>query len=175
MALNRFVTVGRYNVNEEAVQSYIREGGAVADLLNDVARGVWTYSGTYIRAGLGGNRTRSGSHVRSGRLLKGLFWNRTRTEGPYRGSALAGSSAKHTFYFHDGTAGKGAGYITHPKMIVPINRRAAHTSLAFKGAGSEALAKNKKSTRRKDKVRGQSSKPFLEIGLAKSMAKQGLI
>lgn len=174
MALNKFLTVGRYDVSEEAVQSFIREGGAVADLLNNVAQGVWTYSGTYLRGGFGGNRT-GGNHVRSGRLLKGLFWNRTKTEGPYQGSALAGSRAKHTFYFHDGTAGKGAGFIAHPKMIVPINRRAAHTNLAFKGAGSEALAANKKSTRRKDKVRGQAAKPFLEIGLAKSMVKQRLI
>lgn len=161
----QFLTVGSLDVHEEAVQSYIRNGGAVSNLLNDIAQGTFRYSQRYVSKG----------HVRSGRLLRGLFWNRTKVEGPYQGSALAGSSARHTVHFHDGTASNGAGYIVHPKMIVPINRKAAHNNPAFKGAGSEALAANKKSTRRHDKVRGQVRKPFLVEGLALNLAKQRLM
>lgn len=157
------------NIHEEAVQSYIREGGEVADLLNDVARGTYHFGQRYIANG----------HVRSGRLLRGLFWNRSKLSGPLQGTARAGSSAKHTTYFHDGT-----GTINHPNMIVPKNRHAAHTSLAFKGAGAEQLAKWKGKTSKqkargkgvtfKNSVSGQRAKPFLTLGLAASLAKQGL-
>lgn len=157
------------NIHEEAVQSYIRPGGEVNDLLNDVARGVKTYSTGYIMDG----------HVRSGRLLRGLFWNRAKLTGPLTGVARAGSSAKHTTYFHDGT-----GRITHPRMIVPKNRNAAHTSLAFSGAGAEQLATWKGRTRKQqargkgvyflNSVAGQRAKPFLTRGLAVSLANQRL-
>lgn len=160
------------NIHEEAVQSYIREGGEVNDLLNDVAKGVKTYSVTYISAG----------HVRSGRLLRGLFWNRAKLTGPLQGVARAGSSARHTMWFHDGTGPLISG---HPHMIVPKNRRAAHTSLAFSGAGAEQLAKwgrrsgplqkSGKGVTRETVVRGQRAKPFLTEGLAASLASRGLV
>lgn len=165
---NLFFTVGRTDVNEAAVQSFIRDGGAVANLLNDVAQDTFQHG-----------RRVALRHARSKRLWGGIFWNRTKTTGPYTGSALAGSSAKHTRYFHDGTAGNGAGYISHPKMIVPINKRKAHTNPAFKGAGSQTMAENAsskwKGTKRKDKVKGQIRKPFLTEGLAVSLAKRGLV
>jgi hypothetical protein len=162
------------NIHEEAVQSYIRPGGEVNDLLNDVARDTKAYGAAYI----------SNGHIRSGRLLRGLFWNRAKLVGPLQGVARAGSSAKHTVWFHDGTAGKGLGYIRHPNMIVPKNRHAAHTSLAFKGAGAEQMAFWKSRTKAqqkrgrgftyKNQVRGQRAKPFLREGLAVSLAKHGL-
>lgn len=162
------------DIHEEAVQSHIREGGPVADLLNDVAQGTFHYSQRYI----------SNGHIRSGRLFRGLWWNRSKLTGPLQGVARAGSSAKHTTYFHDGTAGGGMGFITHKNMIIPKNRHAAHTNLAFKGAGAEQLAKWKGRSARqqtrgrgidfKNQVRGQHSKPFLRMGLAVSLAKQRL-
>lgn len=156
------------NIDGEAVQSHIREGGPVAELLNDVAKGVQLYSVDYISDG----------HVRSGRLLRGLWWNRSKLEGPLQGVARAGSSARHTVYFHDGTAGNGAGYIVSPNMIVP-KRRTPHTNPAFKGAGSQLLAQNAalkggKGVKRMSKVRGQRAKPFLEKGLAASLKSQRL-
>lgn len=175
----RFVPNAVVVIDDEAVQSYIREGGAVSNLMNDVAKGVKTYSVTYLNTGAGGNRS-GGNHVRSGRLRKGLFWNRTKTTGPWTGSALAGSSAKHTRYFHEGTKAE----ISHPNMIVPKNKRAPHTSLAFSGAGAEQLAiwagrtekqqARGKGVTRKSSVKGQWRKPFLDEGLAVSLAKQGL-
>lgn len=162
------------NIHEEAVQSYIREGGEVNKLLNDVAQGTFHHSQRYI----------SNGHTRSGRLFRGLFWNRAKLTGPLQGVARAGSSAKHTLYFHEGTAGNGAGYIVSKNMIVPRNRHAAHTNLAFKGAGAEQLAKwSKRSATQqergmgvkfKNQVRGQRAKPFLKEGLAVSLAKQRL-
>ena len=159
------------NIHEEAVQSYIREGGAVADLLNDVAKGTKAYSVAYITAG----------HVRSGRLLRSLFWNRSKLEGPLQGVARAGASAKHATYFHEGTGPWIAG---HPHMVVPKNRKAAHTNIAFSGAGAQKLAEwgsrslkqqaRGKGVFRADLVRGQRSKPFLTEGLAASMAAQRL-
>jgi hypothetical protein len=166
----KWIPITRTDVHEEAVQSYIREGGAVSDLLNDVAKGVKTYSQGYI----------SNGHIRSGRLLRGLYWNRTKLEGPLQGEARAGSSARHTLYFHDGVEGP----IIHKGMIVPRNRHAALTNTAFKGAGAEQLAKWNKRTKKqkargmgvtfRDRVRGQRAKPFLTEGLAVSLAKQRL-
>lgn len=161
---------GYLNVNERAVRAYIDEGGEVSGLLNDVAQGTFHYSQRYI----------SNGHIRSGRLFRGLWWNRSKLTGPLTGVARAGSSAKHTMYFHDGVAGM----IVHPNMIIPKNRHAAHTNLAFKGAGAEQLAKWKGRSARQQKrgrgvtfknaVRGQRAKPFLREGLAVSLAKQGL-
>lgn len=161
----KFLSVGRTDIHEEAVQSYIREGGEVSDLLDGVASGVKAYSASYISAG----------HVRSGRLLRGLWWNRTKSTGPLTGKSSAGSSARHTIYFHDGT-----GPVIHgnPHMVVP-KRRTAHTNPAFSGAGSQLLNKNAalkggKGVTRRDTVRGQRAKPFLTEGLAVSLANHGL-
>lgn len=170
-----FIAFSHTDIHEEAVQSYIREGGEVANLLNDVSRGVKVYSVAYISAG----------HVRSGRLLRSLGWNRSKLEGPLQGVARAGASAKHAIWFHEGTAGGGAGYIAgHPHMVVPKSRKAAHTNIAFSGAGAQKLAEwGSRSTKqqaqgkgvfRADLVRGQRSKPFLKEGLAASMAAQRL-
>jgi hypothetical protein len=170
-----FIAFSHTDIHEEAVQSYIREGGEVANLLNDVSRGVKVYSVAYISAG----------HVRSGRLLRSLWWNRSKLEGPLQGVARAGASAKHAIWFHEGTAGGGAGYIAgHPHMVVPKSRKAAHTNIAFSGAGAQKLAEwGSRSTKqqaqgkgvfRADLVRGQRSKPFLKEGLAASMAAQRL-
>jgi hypothetical protein len=171
----RFIAFSHTDIHEEAVQSYIREGGAAADLLNDVARGVKAYGVSYISAG----------HVRSGRLLRSLWWNRSKLEGPLQGVARAGASAKHAIFFHDGTANNGAGWIGgHPHMVVPKSRKAAHTNIAFSGAGAQKLAEwgsrslkqqaRGKGVFRADAVRGQRAKPFLTEGLAASMAAQRL-
>lgn len=162
-----FRNIGVLDIHEEAVQSYIRTGGEVADLLDDVARGVKRYSERFI----------SNGHYRSGRLYRGLFFNKTKAEGPLQGFSRAGSSARHTEHFYFGTAGNGAGYISHPNMIVPKNRNAAHTNLAFKGAGAEQLAqaRGNREVTKQSKVRGQRGKPFLEQGLAVSLAEQRLV
>lgn len=159
------------NIHEEPVQSYIRPGGPVAHLLDDVARGTKAYSVAYISAG----------HVRSGRLLRSLFWNRAKLDGPLQGVARAGASAKHAVYFHEGT---GPWIKGHPHMVVPKSRRAAHTNIAFSGAGAQKLAEwgsrsqkhqaRGKGVFRADLVRGQRAKPFLQEGLAASMAAQRL-
>lgn len=160
------------NIHEEAVQSYIREGGEVSNLLNDVAKDTKDYSVRFII---------KGGHVRSGRLKRGQWWNRAKLVGPLQGVARAGSSARHTLYFHDGTAAIING---RPHMVVPKDRRAAHNNTAYSGAGAEKLAmfskkssaqqKAGKGVMRKDTVRGQRAKPFLTLGLASSLAKHGL-
>jgi hypothetical protein len=165
-----FKSVTRTDIDEAAVRSYIREGGEVHDLLSEVSRGVKTYSVGYITGR---------NHIRSGRLLRGLWWNRTKTTGPLTGVARAGSSARHTRYFHDGT-----GTIVHPNMVVPKNRKAANNNPAYSGAGAEQLAKwagrsdkqklRGKGVTRENTVRGQRAKPFLTEGLAYSMAVQRL-
>jgi len=100
-----FIAFSHTDIHEEAVQSYIREGGEVANLLNDVSRGVKVYSVAYISAG----------HVRSGRLLRSLWWNRSKLEGPLQGVARAGASAKHAIWFHEGTCrGRGRVYRRAP-------------------------------------------------------------
>ena len=160
-----------YNVHESVVQSYIRPGGAVAHILDDVAKGTKAYSVAYITAG----------HVRSGRLLRSLWWNRAKLEGPLEGVARAGASAKHAIFFHEGTRAVING---HPHMVVPKSRKAAHTNIAFSGAGAQKLAEwgsrsvkaqaRGKGVFRADLVRGQRRKPFLQEGLAASLAAQRL-
>ena len=162
------------NISERGVRAFIDTGGEVNDLLNDVAQDTWKYSQVYI----------SGGHKRSGRLFRSLYWNRAKLEGPLQGVARAGASARHSLYFHDGTASGGAGMIMHNKMIVPKNPHAANHNAAFKGAGAEQLAKWKgrsskqkargKGVSFKNAVRGQRAKPFLKEGLAVSLAKRGL-
>lgn len=162
------------NIHERKVRAFIDTGGEVNDLLNDVAQDTWRFSQRYI----------SNGHIRSGRLFKSLYWNRAKLTGPLTGVARAGASARHSLYFHDGTASGGAGFISHHKMIVPKNRNAANYSTAFKGAGAEQLAKWKGRTAKQqkrgkgvwflDRVRGQRAKPFLREGLAVSLAKRGL-
>ena len=161
----KFIRFGRLDVDEAAVQRFIRTGGEVADLLDGVASETKAYSVAYISKG----------HIRSGRLLRGLWWNRTKAEGPLQGKASAGSSARHTPYFHDGTP---AIIYGNPHMVVP-KRRTAHTNPAFSGAGAQLLARNSgrkggKGVTRKDTVRGQRAKPFLKEGLAVSLANHGL-
>lgn len=163
---------GRVYIHDHVVQGYIRTGGEVAGLLDDVARDAAMYSRRYVSAG----------HVRSGRLLRGIKWARTQPTGPLQGKARTSSAAKHTIFFHDGTRAVING---NPHMVVPKNRHAAHTNLAFSGAGAQKLAEwGKKSTKqkargkgvmRKDEVRGQRSKPFLSEGLAYGLLKQRLI
>lgn len=156
------------NIHEEAVQSYIRPGGSVHALLDDVARGTYHFSQAYVGAG----------HIRSGRLLRGLFWNRAKLTGPLSASAKAGSSARHTKYFMEDTRGK---VIGHPYMVIP-KRRSAHTNPAFSGAGAQKLAewgrkspgqkKAGKGVFRATEVRGYGANPFLQEGLAVAMAAQ---
>jgi hypothetical protein len=166
------------DIHDEAVQSYIRPGGEVSNLLDDVARGVKVFSVTYLSTGAGGSRA-GGPHIRSGRLLGGLWWNKAKLDGPLQGVARAGSSAKHSIFFLEGTSD-----INHPNMVVPKNRKAAHTNLRYSGAGAEQLAKwagrtekqqaRGKGVSRMNHVRGQWAKPFLQEGLAASLASQRL-
>jgi len=170
----RWVSVTRGRVHEEAVQSYIRVGGEVNDLLNAVAQDANIYNKRYV----------SNGHVRSGRLLGGLTWNRAKLTGPLQGNARIISAANHTDYFNEGTASNGTGMIMHPNMIVPRNRNAKHTNTRFKGAGAEQLAVWKGRSERQQKrgkgvyfmnaVRGQRAKPFMREGLTYSLAKHGL-
>lgn len=157
------------DIHEEAVQSYIRPGGEVNDLLNDVAKEVKRYSYLYV---LGG-------HVRSGRLLGGLYWNRAKDTGPLTAFSRAGSSAKHTRYFMDVT---GPIITGHPFMLVPKYRKAIHHSPATKGAGSELFIawnaagrpKRGRGFYRAQTVAGYKAHPFLQEGLAAALAKERL-
>jgi hypothetical protein len=161
------------NIHERAVRAYIDEGGEVSGLLNDVAQDTWRFSQRYVSP-----------HNRSGRLFRSLYWNRSKLTGPLQGVARAGASARHSLYFHDGTASGGAGFISHRNMIVPKNKHAANHNSAFKGAGAEQLATWKGRTSKQkargkgvwfmNRVRGQRAKPFLREGLAVSLAKQRL-
>jgi hypothetical protein len=159
----------RLDIHEGAVQRYILPGGEVAEILDSVAWETKEYGVAYISAG----------HVRSGRLLKGMYYNRVKPEGPLTGFSRAGNSARHAVYFHEGTGP----VITAngPFMIVPRNRRAANTNTAFSGAGAERYAAYKanknlgKGVTGRKTVRGQRSKPFLKEGLRAAMASHGLI
>lgn len=158
----------RLDIHEDEVRRYIEPGGEVAEILDAVAWDTKEYGRVYIANG----------HVRSGRLLKSLYYNRVKPEGPLTGFSRAGASARHAVYFHEGT---GPEITAHgPFMIVPRNRRAANTNTAFKGAGAERYAAYKannslgKGVIGRKTVSGQRSKPFLREGLSAAMAMHGL-
>jgi hypothetical protein len=159
----------RIHINDPAVQSYIRAGGEVNDLLNDLAKDMRRFSYLYI---LGG-------HVRSGRLLDGLNWRHAIDTGPLQAQSRVSSSAKHTRYFMYPT---GPIITPHgPYMLVPKYRTAIHHSPATKGAGSElfmawnaAGRPHKKSFRRRTEVQGYRGHPFLALAKREAFAKRGL-
>ncbi|QOP66785.1 hypothetical protein SEA_ODYSSEY395_35 [Arthrobacter phage Odyssey395] len=159
----------RLDIHEGAVRRYIEPGGEVAEILDSVAWDTKEYGVAYI----------SNGHIRSGRLLRGMYYNRVKPEGPLTGFSRAGNRARHAIYFHEGTGP----VITAngPFMIVPRNRRAANTNPAFSGAGAERYAAYKanknlgKGVTGKKTVRGQRAKPFLQEGLRAAMASHGLI
>jgi hypothetical protein len=163
------------DIHEEEVQAFIRPGGEVNDLLNDVARDAKLLARRYILTGKYGSRHGMG-HVRSGRLLGGIDHNRTKTTGPLTGYSRIYSAAKHTGYFMHGTTGP----ITAkhgPYMLVPKKAGAMQRSPATKGAGHELylawVAGGKKrgyrGFYRPTEVSGQKKKPFLEDAKRESM------
>lgn len=167
---------GWLDIHEEAVQSYIRPGGELNDLLNDVAQGAWRFSQEYISGG---------GHVRSGRLLGGLYWNKVKVNGPLTGFSRAGSAAKHTPYFHDGTPDvimAGArGFMLVPTRARtqqgnPVSSAKGLGSLLYKewAGGGPGKRVGKRQFSRKQTVSGQRAKPFLQEGLAYALAQQGL-
>ena len=157
----------RVDVNDAAVQSYIRAGGEVNNLIRDVVYDTRDFSQAFVANG----------HVRSGRLLKGIQAAQPSPSGPWSETGRVTSSARHTRYFHDGTTGPITG---NPHLVVPRHRGVAHTNRAYSGAGAQLLGefgKGKSKTKgvfRPNSVRGQAAKPFLPISLRRAMVKHGL-
>lgn len=159
---------GWLDIHEDVVQSYIRSGGDVADLLDSVAWDTAEYGKAYVSAG----------HVRSGRLLRGIYYNRIKPTGPLTGYSRAGGKARHTIYFHEGVLHDITAHGAF--MVIPRSRLAANTNAAYSGAGAERYAKyaatkkGPKGVIGRKTVRGQRSKPFLKEGLAVALANHGL-
>ena len=158
------------DIHETEVQAFIRPGGNVNDLLNRMAGHGRRYSYLYI---LGG-------HVRSGRLLGGLFSNLAKDTGPLTAFSRFGSSAKHTWYFMSDTLPTVSG---SPFMLVPKFRGTMHVSPATKGAGSDLYLawnaagrpKRGRGFYRAQTVSGYRAHPFLAEGRIYSFAKERLI
>lgn len=167
------------HVHEHQVQAYIRPGGEVRDLLNDIARdGEYLAKGYILRGKYGG---RNGNHVRSGRLLGGIGHMRAVDSGPLTAYSRMRSSAKHTRYFHNGTPGIIFGKGPYGYLLVPRRVGAPQRSPASKGAGSELFsawnARGRKGVKgffQKDSVSGQRSKPFLTDARTAAMIKNGV-
>lgn len=159
------------DIHEEAVQSYIRPGGEVRELLDDLAREVKRYSWLYILDG----------HTRSGRLIGGLYSNVAKDTGPLTAFSRAGSSAAHTRYFMEETGP--TIYPTGPwgYLLVPRRKNVPQMSSRSKGAGSELYAawkarekKGRKGFFQKQSVRGYKAHPFLQEGLDAALRSRGL-
>lgn len=171
MGLLRFLPNTVIDVNEEAVQSYIRPGGEVAGKLDDVAQTANVM-----------NKGWAAAHARSGRLERGMTWNRAKLTGPLQGTSRIISSAAHTRYVNEGTAQDGAGFIYPAKkgwgaaLFVPVNsRRGNHLYPKFKGAGAEIIGtKAKEAVFFTEKVKGQKGQHFLEENLKASLRSNGL-
>lgn len=170
--------VKRYSIDESAVQSYIRPGGKVYDILFEVTADTKRFSQVYIQTNQGGTPGQS-SHVRSGRLLKGIQSTNPKATGPLTSAGEVRSTARHTLYFHDGVTGP----ITARYMFVPKDRGTPHTNRSTTGAGAQLYRawagagsdpeEDKRFFRTKS-VRGQKAKPFLVESKDAALAKQGL-
>ena len=157
------------DIHEHAVQAYIRPGGEVRDLLDDIAREVKRYSWLYILDG----------HSRSGRLIGGLYSNVAKDTGPLTAFSRAGSSAAHTRYFMEETGP--TIYPNGPYLLVPRRRGVPQMTSRSKGAGSELYAawkargkKGRKGFFQKQSVRGYGANPFLQEGLTAALRSRGL-
>lgn len=162
----------RIDVHEGAVQSYIRPGGNVRNLLNDIVRDSRDNSKRLLLMGAYGSR--NGNHIRSGRLHGGTNINLAKDTGPLTAVATVYNNAKHVWYFMEGTRGT---ITPHgPYMLVP-RRVTPQYSRHSKGAGSELFAawdaRGRKGIRgfyRAKKVSGQRAKPFMLDGYRAAMA-----
>lgn len=168
-----------YDVHEHQVQAYIRPGGELRDLMNKVALEAEVESRLILARGEYGSR--NGSHNRSGRLSRSVYYNRVKDTGPLQGFYRLGARASYARYFIKGTGpifGKGPwGYMLVPRKIGVPKR-----SPGSKGAGSELYAawvargkKGRKGFFQKDMVRGQDGKPFLSRGNRRAMSANGLV
>lgn len=166
----------RLFIHEHEVQAYIRPGGEVRDLINDIARDARTEARLILVRGKYGSR--NGNHVRSGRLSGANNWNRAKDTGPLTATSVFYNNAKHVWYFMEGTRGtiKPHGpYMIVPRKITPQYSR--HS----KGAGSELFAawnargrKGFKGFFQAKRVRGQRAKPFMVDALRTAMRANGV-
>jgi hypothetical protein len=157
------------DIHEHQVQAFIRPGGEVRALVDDIAREVKRYSYLYILDG----------HWRSGRLIAGLYSNVAKDTGPLSAFSRAGSSAAHTRYFMEETGPEI--YPNGPYLLVPRKKNVPQMSSRSKGAGSELYAawkdrgkKGGKGFFQKKSVRGYKAHPFLQEGLAIALRSRGL-
>jgi hypothetical protein len=169
----------RFYINDPGVQSYIRPGGEVRDLVNDLAREAHALARSYLLLGKYGSV--SGNHIRSGRLYGGTNWNRAKDSGPLSAYATLYNNANHVHYFMSGTTGPITGKGPWGYMLVPRKVGAMQRSSNSKGAGSELYAawkaRGKKGYRgfyRMDEVAGQKAKPFLEDAKDAAFISRGL-
>ena len=169
--------VSRVDIHEAEVQAFIRTGGEVREILNEVVRDANRIARMYLVVNKYGGR--NGSHVRSGRLLSGTHHWLAQDTGPMTAKSTLYNNAKHVRYFMEGTRGtiKPHG----PYMLVPRKVGVPQRSRASKGAGSELYAawagrgkKGFKGFYQAKKVSGQRAKPFLEDAKDAALARQGL-
>jgi len=167
----------RVDIHEAAVQSYIRPGGEVRDLLNDIVRDANRIARLYLVTNKYGGR--NGSHVRSGRLLGGTLHRLAKDTGPLSAMSTLYNNAKHVRYFMEGT--RGTILPNGPYMLVPRKVGVPQRSARSKGAGSELYAawnsrgrKGIKGFYQAQAVSGQRAKPFLEDAKDAAMAAKGL-
>lgn len=167
----------RVVVNDPAVQSYIRPGGEVRDLVNDLTQTAHGLARSYLLLGKYGSR--NGNHIRSGRLYGGTQWRRAKDSGPLSAYATLYNNAKHVDYFMVGTRGTIRPH--GPYLLVPRKVGAMQRSAHTKGAGTELYlawkGRNKKGVKgffQAKKVRGQKAKPFLEDAKDAAFVSRGL-
>lgn len=167
----------RVYVNDAGVQSYIRPGGEVRDLVNDLTQEAHVLARSYLLLGKYGSR--NGNHIRSGRLYGGTQWRRAKDSGPLSAYATLYNNAKHVDYFMKGT--RNTIRPNGPYLLVPRKVGAMQRSAHTKGAGSELYLawkgrekKGYKGFFQAKKVRGQRAKPFLEDAKDAAFVSRGL-
>lgn len=155
----RYATT-RYVVNHRQITMMIMPGGEVARHIDNIAQDAYRFGKRIVP-------------VRTGRLRRGLNWNRSKPDSADRTTAKFISSAAHSFWVNDGTSR----IYARPGKWLLVPRRGGPNSVYGKGGGRIAydawVAKGKKGRKgfsRRDSVSGQRGQHYMEKSLKAAMA-----
>lgn len=154
------------HIHESDVQSFIRQGGDVHDILVKVTRKTRAFSIEEAPS-------------RSGRLKRGFSSKHPTQTGPYSAMGRVSNSTRYAVYVHEGV---NHSITASPYMLVPMVRGTPHTNNATKGAGQDLFiswkAGGKKRSERNfyrlKEVSGQAANNFMQRGLRRALASERL-
>lgn len=158
------LSTAHLRVNDPAVQSFLLPGQPVYEEIWKVSRDTKAIAQTIT------------APVRSGRMRNSIQANRPTRTGPYTNTALVFVKVGYGYWVHEGTAGKGTGYITpkHGRYLAVPKR--GHIGSVSGGdlrrqwrRGGKKVFPGGRPYFTTERVRGQKPQPFLKEALHMAM------